>query len=96
MSLIKIKFDPTLVRVIQNVDGAVFLAERIDTVGYVTLTDPRSVYLPTQVRDFGTLEELVVSLRHYELLAKRLTTNLASDLSTLLNDFNSLLKGTHQ
>lgn len=92
MSLIKLKFDPTLTRVIQNVDGAVFLAELLPNVGYVTLTDPRAVYLPTQVRDFGTIENLVISLRSYELLSKRLTTSLASDFSDLLNAFASLLE----
>lgn len=90
MSAFKIKIDPELLHIIVTSDGAVYLAERLP-MGFCTVTDPREIFLPSYVRDYGTAKELVAKLNAHEILASRLTSSIAFDLADLLTKYKNLL-----
>lgn len=86
MSVVKLKLDLDALRVIQTRDGGVYLAELLP-IGYLTVEDPRRVFLPNQVRSAWTPEELTVRLRRFEALTRTAT----HELSWILNDSTELL-----
>lgn len=86
MPVIKLKIDLDAVRIIQTRDGGIYLAELLP-IGYLTLEDPRRVFLPNQIRSAWTPEELTVRLRRFEALIR----SAAHELSWILSDSTELL-----